>query len=381
MIPFNKPYLTGLEVNNISQVISSGNYAGNGLFTKRCNKLLEISVGCKKALLTNSCTDALEMAAILAGIELGDEIIMPSYTFVSTANAFVRNGGVPVFVDIRKDTLNLDESLIEGAITSRTKAIVPVHYAGVSCEMDEIINIASKNNLIVIEDAAQGVGATYKGRPLGSIGDLGAFSFHETKNITSGEGGALLVNKEKFIKRSEVVWQKGTNRDQFDRAEIERYTWIDKGSSFVMNEMASAFLYDQLQQAEYIKQQRLNLWEIYHKSLEKLECSFGKINRPVVPGNCKHNGHIYYILLENYEERCRFINYMQMRSISCVFHYVPLHSSPGGLKYSRFQGSMTVTNNISDRLVRLPLWIGLQELEKIIIHIYEFFGEYYSKNY
>ena len=300
------------------------------------------------------------MAAILADIKEGDEIIMPSFTFVSTANAFVLRGGVPVFVDIRSDTLNLDETKIEAAITSRTKVIVPVHYAGVACEMDAIMEIATRYNLLVIEDAAQGVMSTYKGKALGSIGHLGTLSFHETKNIISGEGGGLLINDPKFISRAEVIWEKGTNRSQFFRGQVDKYTWIDIGSSFLPSEIIAAFLWAQMEEAESITERRMKIWNTYHKAFELLERK-GRIVRPKIPLGCSHNAHMYYIILQNLEDRTRFIDAMRLAGINCVFHYVPLHTAPQGKNTGRTNISLTKTDDLADRLVRLPLWIGLLE--------------------
>ena len=358
MIPFNKPYLTGKELHYIAEAHARGQLAGDGFFTKKCNAWLEEKTGCHKALLTHSCTAALEMAAMLADIQPGDEVIMPSYTFVSTANAFLLRGGVPVFVDIREDTLNIDERLIEAAITPRTKAIVPVHYAGVACEMDMIMATARKHNLLVIEDAAQGVMATYKGRPLGSIGDLGCYSFHETKNIISGEGGALLINNPAFANRAEIIREKGTNRSQFFRGQVDKYTWVDIGSSYLPGELIAAFLWAQMEEADSITAKRLEIWNRYHQAFEALEAS-GRLRRPVIPDNSRHNAHMYYLLLRDLEDRSIFIDRMKESGINCVFHYIPLHSSPMGLKISRLSDNCKITDIFSERLVRLPLWIGL----------------------
>ncbi|MEI7788389.1 MAG: dTDP-4-amino-4,6-dideoxygalactose transaminase [Chlorobiaceae bacterium] len=367
MIPFNKPYITGKELWNIAQAHSLGQMAGDGSFTKQCNNWLEQRTGCHKALLTHSCTAALEMAAILADLQPGDEVIMPSYTFVSTANAFVLRGGVPVFVDIRSDTLNIDESLIEAAITPRTKAIVPVHYAGVACEMDTIMDIAERHNLLVIEDAAQGVMATYKGKALGAIGHMGTLSFHETKNITSGEGGALLVNDPKLAERAEIIREKGTNRTQFFRGQVDKYTWVDIGSSYLPGEIIAAFLWAQMEEADSITKKRLDIWQQYHEALIPLE-SAGQLRRPIIAAGCQHNAHMYYILLNSLEQRTELTSRLNTMGVSTVFHYVPLHSSPAGLKYGRVHGKMTYTDNLSDRLLRLPLWIGLtlEEQAKIV---------------
>jgi dTDP-4-amino-4,6-dideoxygalactose transaminase len=312
----------------------------------------------KRALLTHSCTAALEMAAILANIQPGDEIIMPSYTFVSTANAFVLRGGVPVFVDIRPDTLNIDEKLIEAAITVRTKAIVPVHYAGVGCDMDIIMAIARRHKLLVIEDAAHCVKATYKGRELGSIGHLGALSFHETKNIISGEGGALLINDRRFVERAEIIWQKGTNRKAFQQGKVDKYTWADIGSSFLPGEITAAFLWAQMQEAAKITRKRLVLWKRYQELLVPLEKE-GKLRRPIKAKGCQHNAHIYYILLKSLKQRKQALKKLDREGVNAVFHYVPLHSSPAGKKYGRLAGKLPVTQDISERIIRLPLFIGL----------------------
>jgi dTDP-4-amino-4,6-dideoxygalactose transaminase len=357
-IPFNRPHMTGRELSYIAEAHSNGRLAGDGPFTKRCHSWLEERTGCSKALLTHSCTAALEMAALLLDIQQGDEIIMPSYTFVSTANAFVLRGGVPVFVDIREDTLNLDERLIEAAITPRTRAIAPVHYAGVACEMDSIMSIARRHGLKVVEDAAQGVMSTYKGRALGSIGDLGAYSFHETKNVISGEGGALLVNDPELALRAETIREKGTDRSRFFRGEVDKYTWQEVGSSFLPGELIAAFLSAQLEEADRITQDRLASWQRYHELLEPLE-SKGILRRPIVPDGCQHNAHMYYVLLAPEIDRQKVLDEFKRNEISSVFHYVPLHSSPGGLLYGRTYGSLELTTNISDRLIRLPLWVGL----------------------
>lgn len=359
-IPFNKPYMTGKELWNIAQAHANCNLSGDGPFTKKCNEWLEVKTNTKKALLTHSCTAALEMAAHLIDVQPGDEIIMPSFTFVSTANAFVLRGGVPVFVDIRPDTLNINEALIESAITPKTKAIVPVHYAGVGCEMDAIMSIADRHGLYVIEDAAQGIMASHKGRSLGSIGHLGALSFHETKNIISGEGGALLVNDEKFIDRAEIIREKGTNRSQFFRGTVDKYTWTDVGSSFLPSELVAAFLSAQMDEAESITNRRLAIWKTYHEGFLGIEGS-AALTRPKIPEFCEHNAHMYFLLLENLSVRSKFIQRMNAENINCVFHYVPLHSSPMGKKYGRCSGTLTVTENLADRLVRLPLWLGLEE--------------------
>lgn len=365
MIPFNKPYMTGRELWLIAQAHSNGHLSGDGTFTKQCHAWLEQRTGAAKALLTHSCTAALEMAAILANLQPGDEVIMPSYTFVSTANAFALRGAVPVFVDIRADTLNIDESLIEAAITPKTRAICVVHYAGISCEMDPILEIAKRHGLIVIEDAAQGIMSTYRGRPLGTIGDLGALSFHETKNIISGEGGALLCRDRHLGERAEVVREKGTNRSRFFRGQVDKYTWVDLGSSFLPGEITAAFLLAQMDEAEVITRRRLAIWNRYHHWAARHELA-GRVRRPVVPAHCEHNAHMYYLLLPSLSHRSRFIESMKKAGVGTVFHYIPLHSSPAGQRFARAAGPLQVTNDVSDRLVRLPLWLGLEEhLEQV----------------
>ena len=366
LIPFNKPYMTGKELWYIAQAHALGNLAGDGSFTKKCNAWLESRTGTHKALLTHSCTAALEMAAILADIQPGDEVIMPSYTFVSTANAFVLRGGVPVFVDIRPDTLNIDETQIEAAITEKTKAIVPVHYAGVGCEMDTIMAIARKYGLMVIEDAAQGIMATYKGRPLGSIGHLGCLSFHETKNIISGEGGALLINDPELAERAEIIREKGTNRSQFFRGQVDKYTWVDVGSSYLPSELIAAFLWAQMEEADDITRRRLALWSVYHQWLQGLE-EAGSLRRPIIPKECVHNAHMYYILLPDLEARTALIARLKKEDIHPVFHYVPLHSAPSGRKHGRCHGELRVTEEVADRLLRLPLWLGLEQHQTRVI--------------
>jgi len=366
IIPFNKPFMTGRELWYIAQAHTNGHLSGDGTFTKKCHAWLESNTGSRRALLTHSCTAALEMAALLAGIGPGDEVIMPSYTFVSTANAFVLRGAVPVFVDIRPDTLNIDETKIEAAITPRTRAIVPVHYAGVACEMDTIMDIAQRHKLVVIEDAAQGIMSTYKGRALGSIGHLGAFSFHETKNIISGEGGALLVNAPEFAERAEIIREKGTNRSQFFRGQVDKYTWVDVGSSYLPGEVIAAFLWAQMEEAESITARRLALWDRYHAALAPLEAA-GKLRRPVVPEQCTHNAHMYYVLLDSLDQRTRVMASMKEGGVNTVFHYVPLHSAPAGREHSRAHGSMEHTDGLSERLLRLPLWVGLEDqLDKVV---------------
>lgn len=365
-IPFNQPYMTGKEMLYIAEASSNHMLAGDGQFTKRCHDWLETNTTSSKALLTHSCTAALEMAAILADIQQGDEVIMPSYTFVSTANAFVLRGGVPVYVDIRTDTLNIDESLIEAAITPRTKAIVPVHYAGVGCEMDTIMEIAQRHGLLVIEDAAQGVMAKYKGHSLGAIGHMGAYSFHETKNVISGEGGALLVNDDRFTERAEIIREKGTNRSQFFRGQVDKYTWQDVGSSFLPGELIAAFLYAQLEEADAITQKRLSAWQVYHNLLEPLE-SAGLVRRPIIPAECEQNAHMYYVLLSDGAQRDHVLQYLKSANVNAVFHYVPLHSSPAGMKFGRVNGDMKNTDYLSEHLIRLPLWVGITEAQQKMV--------------
>lgn len=367
-VPFNRPYLTGKEIQYLEQSHAVGNLSGDGQFTKQSSQWLEAQTQCKKALLTHSCTGALEMAAMLANIQPGDEVILPSYTFVSTANAFVLRGAVPVFVDIRPDTLNIDEKLIEAAITSKTKAISPVHYAGVGCEMDTIMRIASKHNLLVIEDAAQGIMAMYKNKPLGSIGQLGAYSFHETKNIISGEGGALLINDDKFVDRAEIIREKGTNRSQFYEGKVDKYTWQDMGSSYLPGEDTAAFLFAQLEHAQEITDARLAIWDKYHMALESLEQK-GDIRRPIIPAECQHNAHMYYVLLDSNETRTQLIKKFNQQGIHPVFHYIPLHSSPAGMEFGRVAGNMTHTDDLSSRLLRLPLWVGLDEHQGRVLDV------------
>lgn len=362
MIPFNKPYMTGKELWYIAQAHAKGHLAGDGGFTKQCHRWLEQHIGSQKALLTHSCTAGLEIAALLADLEPGDEVIMPSFTFVSTANAFVLRGAVPVFVDIRPDTLNLDESLIEAAITPRTRAIVPVHYAGVSCEMDPIMDIARRHKLLVIEDAAQGLGSSYRRRPLGSIGDLAALSFHETKNVIAGEGGALLVNTPRLAERAEIIREKGTNRSQFFRGQVDKYTWVDVGSSYLPGEIVAAFLAAQFEEVDAINRRRLQMWDVYHHALAAYE-SDGLLRRPVVPGHCQHNAHMYYILLPDLARRTAVIASLKAQGVQSVFHYIPLHSAPAGRRYARAHGDLPVTDDTSDRLLRLPLWVGMEEVQ------------------
>ena len=368
LIPFNKPYMTGKELWNIAQAHAKGHLAGDGSFTKLCNQWIEQRTGSNKALLTHSCTAGLEMAALLAEVGPGDEVIMPSYTFVSTANAFVLRGAVPVFVDIRPDTLNLDEKRIEAAITDKTRAIVPVHYAGVGCEMDTIMAIAAKHKLVVIEDAAQALMSSYKGRPLGAIGDLGAISFHETKNIISGEGGALLVNNDRYAERAEIIREKGTNRALFFRGQVDKYTWVDVGSSYLPGEIIAAFLWAQMEDAEVITRRRVAMWNNYHQWFEEAERA-GKLRRPIVPAHCTHNAHMYYILLPDLAARTAVIAKLRAAEVQTVFHYIPLHSAPAGRKFARTHGEMMVTDDIADRLLRLPMYAGLEERQAEAIRI------------
>lgn len=359
-IPFNRPYMTGNELDNMAEAQRALHLSGDGGFTARCHRWIEQQTGCARALLTHSCSSALDMSALLLDIAPGDEIIMPSFTFVSTANAFVLRGGVPVFVDIREDTLNLDERLIEAAITPRTRAIAPVHYAGVGCEMDTIMAIARRHGLAVVEDAAQGVGASYKGRALGAIGDLGSFSFHETKNVIAGEGGALLVNDPALVQRAEIIREKGTDRARFYRGEIDKYTWQDVGSSYLPSEINAAFLWAQLEAAERITRERLALWQRYHDGLAPLE-QRGLLRRPIVPDDCAHNGHIYYVLLAAGIDRHMVLSRLKDNGVASVFHYVPLHPSPAGQRFGRAHGELALTTELSERLIRLPMWVGLAE--------------------
>lgn len=360
-IQFNKPYIIGKELEYIAQAVNDHDHiSGSGPFTYRCQDKLEESLGCARALLTHSCTAALEIAAILCDIQPGDEIIMPSFTFVSTANAFVLRGGVPVFIDIRPDTLNLDERLIASALTDKTKALVPVHYGGMPCAMDEIMDIARKNNLLVVEDAAQAYLSRYKDRPLGSIGHLGCLSFHETKNIISGEGGALLVNDERFMDRAEIVWEKGTDRSQFLRGDVDKYSWQDIGSSYMPSDMIAAFLLAQLEEAEKIIASRSKTFHQYYRELKDLEDK-ELIRLPHLQAGSTGNGHLFYILAKNVEDYRGLMKHLASETIEAIPHYVPLHSSKAGLKRAKFSGSMKVTEDISQRLIRLPLYYGIKE--------------------
>ncbi|MDR0548501.1 MAG: dTDP-4-amino-4,6-dideoxygalactose transaminase [Deltaproteobacteria bacterium] len=360
LIDFNRPYMTGKELFYIAEAHFNGKLAGDGPFTNRCHAWLEKSLNCPKVLLTHSCTAALEMAALILDVKPFDEIIMPSFTFVSTANAFVLRGGAPVFVDIREDTLNIDERKIEEAITPKTKAIVPVHYAGVGCEMDTIMSLARANGLAVVEDAAQALLSRYKGQYLGTFGEIGTISFHETKNIISGEGGAITLNEAALTSMAEVFREKGTDRSRFFRGEVDKYTWQTLGSSFLPGELIAAFLWAQLEEAQSIIARRKKIWNTYHELLEPLE-KRGILRRPIIPPECDHNAHIYYILLASSLDRDRVIASLRSDGVQSVFHYVPLHSSPGGRKYGRAVGSLGLTDSLASRLLRLPLWVGLKE--------------------
>lgn len=360
MIPFNIPPYIGTEEKYIAEAIKTRKICGDGEFTKKDNAWLERNTGCRKALLTTSCTHALEMAAILSDIKPGDEVIMPSYTFVSTADAFVMRGAEIVFVDIRPDTMNIDETLIEDAVTPKTKAIVPVHYAGVACEMDAIMDIAKRHNLIVVEDDAQGIMSKYNGQALGTFGTFGCLSFHETKNYSMGEGGALLINDENYIERAEIIREKGTNRSKFFRGQIDKYTWVDFGSSYLPSELNAAYLYAQLEQADKINNDRLASWSGYYEALKPL-ADKGAIELPHVPEHCVHNAHMFYIKTKDLEERTRLIAFLKENEIGSAFHYIPLHSAPAGQKFGRFHGEDRYTTKESERLLRLPMYLGLDE--------------------
>lgn len=375
MIDFNVPPFVGKEQDYIKEAIENNQkLCGDGLFTKKCNAWFEEKCNTPKALLTTSCTHALEMAAILIDIKPGDEVIAPSFTFVSTVNAFVLRGARIVFVDIRPDTLNIDENLIEAAITDRTRAIVPVHYAGVACEMDKIMEIAKKYNLYVIEDAAQGVMSTYKGQALGTIGDFGAYSFHETKNYTMGEGGALLIQNKNYIERAEIIREKGTNRSKFFRGQVDKYSWVDVGSSYLPSELNAAYLYAQLEKAEMINNDRLNTWKLYYEGLKKLKDRL-LIEVPTIPENCEHNAHMFYIKCKNLEERTALIKYLKDNEVIAVFHYIPLHTSEAGSIFGKFYGEDRYTTSESDRILRLPLYYGLEntKVHLIIKLIFDFY--------
>jgi dTDP-4-amino-4,6-dideoxygalactose transaminase len=357
-IPFNRPYATGAEYGYIREAIANAHVSGNGPFTRRCTDRLEAELGSERVLLTHSCTGALEMAVMLAGVGPGDEVILPSFAFPSLPNAVALRGGIAVFVDVRADTLNLDESLVEGAITDRTRVLAPIDYAGVGCEMDAFSAIARAHGLVVIEDAAQGFGASYRGRPLGFFADLACLSFHETKNVMCGEGGALLVNRPEWVERAEVIQEKGTDRSKFFRGEVDKYTWVDLGSSYLVSDIGAAFLWAQLEHAREITAKRIAVWEAYHAAFEDLE-NEGRLRRPVVPDHCSHNAHMYYVLLDTRRDRDRFIQHLSDAGVNAVSHYVPLHSSPAGVRYGRVHGLLEVTDDVSERLLRLPLWIGM----------------------
>lgn len=377
MIPFNVPPVYGTEEEKIHEAIQSHKICGDGEFTERCHQWIEKTTGCPKSLLTTSCTHALEMAALLCRIQPDDEIIMPSYTFVSTANAFVLRGAKIVFVDIRPDTMNIDENLIESAITNKTRAIAPVHYAGVSCEMDTIMSIAQKYNLFVIEDAAQGVMSSYKGKALGAIGNFGCFSFHETKNYSMGEGGALLINDEKYIDEAEIIREKGTNRSQFWRGKVDKYRWIDYGSSYLPSELNAAYLYAQLEHDKDIYDNRMQSWNQYYTGLKDLQ-EDRKLDLPYIPDECAHNAHMFYIKVKDIEERQNLIRYLKENDIETVFHYIPLHSAPAGLKWGRFHGDDRYTTCESERLLRLPMYYNMPH--EYIEHTVNAIKEFYVKS-
>ncbi len=377
MLSFNRPPFTGKETEYMAQAIANGKICGDGAFTKKCSAWLEENTGAKRALLTTSCTHALEMAALLCGIEPGDEVIMPSFTFVSTADAFVQRGAKVVFVDIRKDTMNLDEKLIERAITGKTKAIVPVHYAGVACEMDTINAIAKEYGLLVVEDAAQGMMATYKGRMLGTLGDYGCYSFHETKNYSMGEGGALLINTDtEDAEKAEIIREKGTDRSRFFRGQVDKYTWVDYGSSYLPSDMNAAYLYAQLEIADKINENRVSSWNRYRAGLLPLQ-EKGHIELPYIPAECVHNGHMFYIKAADLRERSALISFLREKGVYSVFHYIPLHTSPAGLRFGRFDGEDVNTTAESERLLRLPMFYGLkaEEVDTVISAVKEFYGE------
>ena len=377
MIPFNAPPVVGTELDYMQSAMNSGKLCGDGGFTRRCQQWMEQRFGTAKALLTPSCTASLEMAALLLDIQPGDEVIMPSYTFVSTANAFVLRGAKIVFVDIRRDTMNIDETLIEAAITDKTRAIVPVHYAGVACEMDTIMAIADKYNLFVVEDAAQGVMSTYKGRALGTIGHIGCFSFHETKNYTAGgEGGATLINDRTLVERAEIIREKGTNRSQFFRGLVDKYTWRDIGSSYLMSDLQAAYLWAQLLHADEINDNRMATWNAYHDAFRPL-ADAGKVELPTIPADCVHNAHMFYLKCRDLEERTALIRHLKANDILAVFHYIPLHSAPAGKKFGRFDGADVYTTAESERLVRLPMYYGLTEADrnKVIAKVLEFYAQ------
>lgn len=366
-IPFNRPFIVGNELKYISEAVRSGQLSGNGTFTKKCQQFLSENYGFSKVLMTHSATAALEMSALLCNIEYGDEVILPSFTFVSTANAFFLHGAKLKFIDIRPDTLNIDENLLEKVISKKTKVICPVHYAGVSCEMETIVKIAKKNNIKIVEDAAHAIGSRYKNKYLGSFGDLAAFSFHETKNFISGEGGALVINSPDLFDRSDIVWEKGTNRKKFEQGLVDKYTWVDKGSSFYPSELITSFLYGQLEKAEIITQKRLAIWNYYRNNLLELEQN-GSLRLPVTPKDCEHNAHMFYILLNSNKERNDLMQKLRENNILAVFHYIPLHSSPIGIKMGYSCSDLPITEDISKRILRLPLFYGLKtEEQKLII--------------
>ena len=375
MVAFNVPPFVGDELKYVEQAVKSHKISGDGAFTKKCNAWLENKFSAQKVLLTTSGTSALDMAMLLCKFKAGDEVILPSYTFSSTATSIIIGGGVPVFVDIRPDTMNIDEQKIEAAITERTKAIAVVHYAGVACEMDAIIAIAKRHKLKIIEDAAQAVMSTYKGKACGTIGDFGCYSFHETKNYSMGEGGALVINDPDYNERAEILREKGTNRSKFFRGQIDKYTWVDVGDSYLPSELNAAYLWAQLQQADKINDNRLATWQKYYDAFKPLE-SAGKIELPSIPTECRHNGHMFWIKLKNLEERTKFIDHMREKNIGCVFHYVPLHSAPAGKKYCRFHGDDIYTTSESERLVRLPLYYDLksEDADYVIETVKKFFG-------
>lgn len=374
-IPFNKPFLVGKELFYIAQAVMSGKLSGDGYFTKKCHAWIEEKLACKKVLLTPSCTAALEMSAYLCDLQPGDEVIMPSFTFSSTATAFVSRGAVPVFVDIHSDTLNFDEKMLSSALSERTKVIVPVHYAGISCKMNEICAFANKHSLVVVEDAAQGFLSQYEEKFLGTIGNLGCLSFHETKNIISGEGGALLINDERFFDRSEIIREKGTNRSKFFRGQVDKYTWVDVGSSYLPSELVGAFLFAQLEQSCNIIASRIKIFQRYKDGLFDLEKE-GLISTPKQPNNCLSNGHIFYILANDSATQERLLQHLRNHGILAVFHFVPLHSSPAGRRYGRTVGLMETTNSISSRIIRLPLYyeMNVEDIEFVILVIKQFFG-------
>jgi dTDP-4-amino-4,6-dideoxygalactose transaminase len=376
-IPFNLPSVKQGELSNIRKAHKRGQLSGDGYYTKKCHEWIENYTGTKKAFLTHSCTGALEMMTMLAGIGPGDEVIMPSFNFTSSANAVVLRGGVPVFVDIRPDTLNIDEKRVEEAITPKTKAIFVVHYAGVACEMDTLKKIAKKHNLLILEDAAQGILSKYKGQFLGTIGDMGAYSFHETKNVISGEGGCLLINDKKYIEKAEIIREKGTNRSQFFRGQVDKYTWVDIGSSYLPGELVAAFLYAQLQRSEKINKKRIKIWDYYYDSLTLLKKK-GFLKLPVIPKKVEHNGHLFYIVVENTDTRQRLMKFLESKGIHTTFHYVPLHSSLAGLKYGRYVGNMQFTDHYSQRLLRLPLFYDMtrSKVKNVVKEIETF----YEKN-